>query len=86
MDRDPNAIYIVLEESDFLTYTDGNLRVESPQSGAQEYTDIISLEVENPLGIRRYFRIAPGEFNGLGRQILVLASYCGGYTSDYTFA
>ena len=61
-------IYIVLEEpEDAVSYRDNILSVGIGQAGLRSFPDIESLEVESPLGVRLYFRIAPGAFNGLGR-------------------
>lgn len=73
LDRDPNAVYRVLEgPGDTLIYSDGVIHLAIAQNALEYFPDIISLEVENPLDVRRYFRIAPGEFNGLGKSIYLI--------------
>ena len=74
LDRDPNAVYRVLEgPEDTLSYVDGVIDLAIAQNALEFFPDIISLEVENPLDVRRYFRIAPGEFNGLGKSMCLIS-------------
>lgn len=69
LELDPNAIYRVLEESeDRVTYRGGILLLTST-GGVNVFQNIISLEVESPIDVRRYFRIAPGEFTGFGKIV-----------------
>lgn len=68
LELDPNAISLVLEgPEDRLTYRSGIIRLET--SGRNEvFLNILSLEVESPIDVRRYFRIAPGVFTGFGKR------------------
>lgn len=80
LERDPNAIYLVLQDSeDILTYRGGILILSS--SGVRVFPSIISLEVESPLDVRRYFRIAAGEFSGFGKRVkytrlMIVSTFC----------
>ena len=70
LDGDPNAVYRTLEgPGDRLSYVDGIINLNTTQNGFEVFSGIISLEVENPFDVRRYFRIAPGEFIGFGECI-----------------
>ena len=72
LDRYPNASYRVLEgPGDRLTYNNSIIDLVISQRGTEEFRDIISLEVESPLDVRKYFRIAPGAFNGLGKYACI---------------
>ena len=67
---DPNAKFIQLAETeDFVEYFNRTLSVTIARgrNTMSLFTDIESLEVENLMDIRRYFRIAPGIFNGSGK-------------------
>lgn len=69
LEQDQNAIYRVLEDSeDRVTYRGGILILTST-NGVEVFQNIISLEVETPIDVRRYFRIAPGEFTGFGKRV-----------------
>jgi hypothetical protein len=71
LDRDPNAVFRVLEgPGDRLFYVDGLIDLGIARNGLEFFPDIISLEVETPLDVRKYFRIAPGEFNGLAQLVI----------------
>ena len=73
LDRDPGAVYRVLEgPGDRLSFIDGILELNTSQNGLEVFQGIISLEVENPLDVRRYFRIAPGKFIGFGKCIYLV--------------
>lgn len=66
LDRDPNATFIELEElDDFVRYNDSILSVTTSQY-EESFRSIMSLEVENFLNTKRYFRIAPGIYSGFG--------------------
>ena len=82
LDRDPNATFIELEElDDFVRYNDSILSVTTSQY-EESFRSIMSLEVENFLSTKRYFRIAPGIYSGFGNinisktKIISLFCYC----------
>ena len=56
---------------DRLFYNDGIIELGIALNGLEFFPNITSLEVENPIDVRRYFRIAPGEFNGLGKNTCI---------------
>ena len=71
LDRDNMSLYIVIREpEDIVTYNNNTLTIQTTQNEPRIIYDISSLEVENPLGLRRYFRIAPGVFSGFGMCLL----------------
>ena len=72
LDRYPDAVFRVLEgPGDTLFYVDGLIHLGIARNALEFFPDIISLEVETPLDVRKYFRIAPGEFNGLGKSMYI---------------
>ena len=76
LDRDPNAVYRILEVPDTLTYNDSVIVLNTSANGLEVFRNINSLLVESPFELRQYFRIAPGLFSGYGRfmKLLVMIS------------
>ena len=67
LDRDPNATFRELVGTeDFVEYNDNILSV-TIAGNISVFRNILSFEVENLMDIRRYFRIAPGIYNGFGK-------------------
>ena len=62
-----NLYSYIAETEDFVEYFNRTLSVTIARGRNTLFTDIESLEVENLMDIRRYFRIAPGIFNGSGK-------------------
>ena len=68
LDEDPAAVYRLLEgPEDKLTYKNNILELAISESDIERFQGITSLLVENPFDVRRYFRIAPGNFTGFGK-------------------
>ena len=67
LDRDPFAVYRVLEVPDTLSYNDSVIILITSANGLEIFENITSLLVESPFELRQYFRIAPGLFSGYGR-------------------
>ena len=69
LDRNPNATFRELAETeDFVEYNDNILNVNITGI-ISVFRNILSFEVENLMDVRRYFRIAPGIYNGFGKYI-----------------
>ena len=76
LDKDPAAVYRLLEgPEDKLTYNNNILELAISQSGIERFQGITSLLVENPFDVRRYFRIAPGNFAGFGKLFYCDTNY-----------
>ncbi|CAI8040667.1 hypothetical protein GBAR_LOCUS22633, partial [Geodia barretti] len=71
LDRDNTSLYIVLTDSeDRVTYNNNTLTVQLANQTENTIYSISVLEVESPLDLRRYFRIAPGVFSGFTQLVV----------------
>ena len=84
LDEDPAAVYRLLEgPEDKLSYNNNILELAISESDIERFQGITSLLVENPFDVRRYFRIAPGNFTGFGKLFHCDSNY---FMSTYCFA
>ena len=68
--RDSSAIYLILEgPDDVLTYNNSVISLTRAAGGVEQFPGIQSIVVESPFDLRRYGRIAPGMFIGLGEVL-----------------
>ena len=68
-------LLIIEEPEDTVTYNNNFLTIQRAQDGPMVFSNISSLEVDSPLGLRRYYRIAPGVFSGLGKSAMYKVAF-----------
>ena len=69
MDNTSDSSFFTLETpNEYVTFNNSILTVFNGSEQLFEFDNIVSLLVESLFSIRKYFKIAPGEFIGFGND------------------